>query len=148
MELHRQELSTLLKISASLWVIWGLVHAVAGILTLSGGTASAITSIANAVDPATLLIEYPDAVGAIVNQHGFNLLWGGIVTVIGGLLIWRSNVTAIFVSALVGGLFDLGYFIFVDPGGYNKFLPWVGMPIISAISIVFSFYVYCQNRFS
>jgi hypothetical protein len=69
----RQTTSTLLKISAILWVIWGLVHAFAGVMTISEDTATAAAGIADAVDPATLAMDYPDAVGAIINQHGFNL---------------------------------------------------------------------------
>lgn len=145
-QLNRHSASTLLKISAILWVIWGLVHALAGILTISGDTATAAAGIADGVDPALLAMDYPDAVGAIINQHGFNLLWGGIVTIIGGLLIWRKNVAAIFVSALVGGLLDVGYFIFIDLGGYNNFVPGTVMTIISATAIALSFYAYFQGQ--
>ncbi|MEO0536441.1 MAG: hypothetical protein AAF215_21510 [Cyanobacteria bacterium P01_A01_bin.123] len=145
-QLSRQTASTLLKISAILWVIWGVVHALAGILTISGDTATAAAGIADAVDPATLAMDYPDAVGAIINQHGFNLLWGGIVTIIGGVFIWRKSVAAIFISALVGGLLDVGYFIFIDLGGYNKFAPGTVMTIISALAITLSFYAYFQRN--
>ena len=136
----------LLKISAILWVIWGLVHAFAGIMTISGDTAIATAGIADAVDPTTLEMDYPDAVGAIINQHGFNLLWAGVVTIIGGIFIWRKSVAAIFVTALVGGLMDLGYLIFIDFGGYNKFVPGTVMTIISATAIVLSFYAYFQRK--
>ena len=132
----------LLKISAILWVIWGLVHAFAGVMTISGDTATAAAGIADAVDPTTLAMDYPNAVGAIINQHGFNLLWAGVVTIIGGILIWRKSVTAIFVTALVGGLMDVGYFIFIDLGGYNKFVPGTVMTIISATAIILSFYAF------
>lgn len=148
MELNRRKSSTALKISAILWVIWGVVHALAGILTISGDTASATMAIADGVDPAVLAIAYPDAVSAIINQHGFNLLWGGVVTIVGGVFIWRQNVAAIFISALVGGLLDVGYFIFIDLGGYNKFVPGTVMTIISATAIALSFYVYFQRKSS
>lgn len=136
----------LLKISAILWVIWGLVHAFAGIMTISGDTAIAAAGIADAVDPTTLEMDYPDAVGAIINQHGFNLLWAGVVTIIGGVFIWRRSVASIFVTALVGGLMDLGYLIFIDFGGYNKFVPGTVMTIISATAIVLSFYAYFRRK--
>lgn len=136
----------LLKISAILWVIWGIVHALAGILTISGDTAAAAAGIADGVDPNLLKMDYPDAVGAIINQHGFNLLWGGVVTIIGGIFIWRKNVAAIFISALVGGLLDVGYFIFIDLGGYNKFVPGTVMTIISASAICLSFYAYFRRQ--
>lgn len=69
----------LLKFSAVLWVIWGLVHTLSGYMTISSDTAMAVTGIADLVDPKTLKMTYLDAVGAIVNQHGFNLLWFGLV---------------------------------------------------------------------
>jgi hypothetical protein len=68
----------LLRIAAVLWLIWGIVHALAGILTINAVTsdnvAQAATGIVDAVDPVLLDIEYPDAVGGIIGQHGFNLL--------------------------------------------------------------------------
>lgn len=128
--------SILLKTSAVLWVIWGLVHAFAGIMTIALDTASAAAGIADAVDPLLLEMDYPNAVGGIINQHGFNLLWGGIVTIIGGVYIWRNSIAAIFISALVGGLLDVGYFIFIDLGGYNKFVPGTVMTIISSLAII------------
>lgn len=145
-QLSQQNTRMLLKISAILWVIWGLVHALAGVMTISGDTAAAAAGIADGVDPNLLKMDYPDAVGAIINQHGFNLLWCGVVTIIGGIFIWRKNVTAIFVSALVGGLLDVGYFIFIDLGGYNKFVPGTVMTIISASAICLSFYAYFRRK--
>ncbi|MEL6224831.1 MAG: hypothetical protein AAFN42_24095 [Cyanobacteria bacterium J06554_1] len=145
MKPDRQPTSTLLKISAILWVIWGLVHAFAGIMTISGDTATAVSGIADGVDPALLAMDYPNAVGGIINQHGFNLLWGGVVTIIGGIFIWRKSVAAIFVSALVGGLLDVGYFIFIDLGGYNNFVPGTVMTIVSASAVVLSFYAYFKG---
>ncbi|MBE9101870.1 hypothetical protein IQ267_20730 [filamentous cyanobacterium LEGE 07170] len=142
----RRTIPMLLKISAILWVIWGLVHAFAGIMTISGDTAAATADIADAVDPASLAMDYPDAVGAIINQHGFNLLWAGVVTIIGGIFIWRKSVVAIFITALVGGLLDLGYFIFIDLGGYNNFVPGTVMTIISTAAIVLSFYAYFRRK--
>ena len=146
MKLNRPKTSTLLKIAALLWVIWGLVHALAGGLTISGDTATAVSGIADGVDPALLTTDYPDAVGAIINQHGFNLLWGGIVTIIGGVFIWRESVAAIVISALVGGLLDVGYFLFIDLGGYNKFVPGTVMTIISATAVILSFYAHFRRE--
>ena len=138
--------SILLKISAVLWIIWGIVHVFAGVMIVSQGTAAAYKLIADAVNPALLDIAYPDAVGAILKQHGLNLFWIGLTTIIGGFYIWRQNVSAIFVSALVGGLADLGYFIFVDRGGYAHFIPGGTMTIVSAVAIILSLYVYFNSN--
>jgi len=136
----------LLKISAVLWVIWGLVHAFAGIMTIGQSAPGAVAGIADAVDPALLVGPYHEAVDALLNQHGFNLLWVGIATTVGGILIWKANMTAIWVTALLGGLFDIGYFVFMDLGGYTNFVPGTIMTIVSASAIVLSFLVYFQRR--
>ncbi|MFK7805721.1 MAG: hypothetical protein AB8G95_29090, partial [Anaerolineae bacterium] len=142
--------STLLKISAVLWLVWGLVHIAAGVFTisfvLSGDIASGFSGIADAVDPTVFQLSYPDAVGAVLGQHGFNLLWIGIVTTICVFFIWRGNTNAIFLAALTGGLADVGYFLFMDLGGHVNFLPGTLMTIVSASAIILSFYAYFASR--
>ena len=53
-----KNLSLLLKVSAILWIIWGLVHILAGVLTvnfvLAGDIATSISGIADAIDPGTV----------------------------------------------------------------------------------------------
>jgi len=132
----------LLRTAAVLWVIWGFVHMLAGVLTISGDTTEAVQSIADGVDEASLEFDYPDAVGAIINQHGFNLLWIGAVTVVCAFFVWRRSVAAVFLAALVGGLADVGYFVFLDVGGYVNFVPGTLMTIFSATAIITSFVAY------
>lgn len=128
-----------LKISAVLWVVWGLVHILAGVIILSSDASGGFQAVADAVDPAALAMDYHAAVGGVLNQHGWNLAWIGVVTVIGGILIWQGNVTAIWVSALVGGMADIGYFLFVDLPGFVNFMPGTVMTIVSASAIILSF---------
>ncbi|MEM8631934.1 MAG: hypothetical protein AAGF74_11905 [Pseudomonadota bacterium] len=135
-----------LKISAVLWVIWGLVHVFAGVMVLSSDASGGFQAIADAVDPTTLAYDYNAAVGGILNQHGWNLGWFGIATIIGGVLIWRQNITAIWVTGMVGGLADLGYLLFVDVPGYVNFFPGTIMTVISGSAIVLSFWVWLTNR--
>ncbi|MSU89403.1 hypothetical protein GE300_07210 [Rhodobacteraceae bacterium 2CG4] len=137
---------TALKIATVLWVIWGLVHAFAGVVVLSSDASSGFAAIADAVDPAALAAEYHPAAGGILNQHGWNLLWFGVATVIGGVLIWRGNVTAIWVTGMVGGLADLGYLLFVDFPGYVNFFPGTVMTFISGAAILLSFRVWFTAR--
>lgn len=132
----------LLRTAAILWVIWGLVHMLGGALTMSGGTTEAVHGIADGVDESTLEFDYPDAVGAIINQHGFNLLWIGAVTLVCAFFVWRRFVLAVFLAALVGGLADVGYFVFLDLGGYVNFVPGTLMTIFSATAITTSFVAY------
>lgn len=145
-----KNISILLKISTVLWIIWGLVHMLAGIMTmkgvLTGDISSSITGIADAVDPTTLNMAYPKAAGAIIGQHGFNLFWIGSTTFFAAFFIWKGNKNAIFLAAITGGLADLGYFLFLDLGGYVKFIPGTIMTIVSSLAIATSFYHYFKNR--
>ncbi len=136
---QRPNVNVLLRVSAVLWVVWGLVHAFAGIITISRDTTEAVQGIADGVEPATLELDYPDAAGAIINQHGFNLLWIGLVTLICAWFIWRRSLLAVFLAALVGGLADIGYFLFMDLGGHVNFFPGTLMTIFSATAIITSF---------
>ncbi len=138
----KQSFTVLLRVSAVLWVIWGVVHLLAGVLILSGDTTSGFQAIADAVDPETLEMDYPAAVGGVLSQHAWNLAWGGLVTIIGAVFIWRRNRTAIWVTAMIGGLLDLGYFLFVDLAGYALFVPGTVMTIVSALAILLSFRVW------
>jgi len=136
----------LLRGAALLWIVWGLVHTLAGVLTMSGSTTMAVQSIADAVEPSTLDMDYPAAVGAIINQHGFNLMWIGVVTIVCAVFIWRRSVRAIFLAALVGGLADVGYFVFLDLGGFVNFLPGTLMTLFSATAIIVTVAVYIADR--
>lgn len=142
--------SILLKISTILWIVWGLVHILAGVMTMKGILTDDITAsvagIADAVDPSTLEMDYPKAAGAVIGQHGFNLFWIGIVTFLCAFPIWKGNKNAIFLAAITGGLADLGYFLFMDLGGFVKFMPGTVMTIVSSLAIITSFYYYFTNR--
>ena len=145
-----KNLSLLFKISSVLWIIWGLVHVLAGVMTMKGiltnDITSSITGIADAVDPDTLQMDYPKAAGAIIGQHGFNLFWIGIVTFIAAFYVWKGNKHAIFLAAITGGLADLGYFLFMDLGGYVKFMPGTLMTIVSSLAIILSFYAHFKGN--
>ncbi|SMF47879.1 hypothetical protein [Pseudobacteriovorax antillogorgiicola] len=137
---------SLIRTSTVLWVIWGLVHAFAGIMTITQDIPNAIAGIADGVDPSILQMSYPDAVGGILGQHGWNLLWFGVATTIGGVFMWRGSVTSIFVTAMIGGLADIGYFLFMDLGGFVNFVPGTVMTLICASAIVLSFVAHYRFR--
>lgn len=139
--------SSLLKLAAILWVIWGLVHMLAGFIVIPADASAGFAAIADAIPAEDLQADYHPAVGGILNQHAWNLLWGGFATVVGAAFIWRRNTTAIWVTAMVGGLLDFGYFVFVDLPGYAHFIPGTLMTLISSTAIILSFYVwYASTR--
>ncbi len=131
-----------IRLSAVLWIVWGLVHALAGYIVLTGNATAGFQAIADAVDPALLANDYHAAVGGILNQHGWNLGWFGLATIIGALFIWRVNATAIWVTALIGGMADVGYLLFVDLPGYVNFFPGTVMTLVSGSAIALSSWVW------
>ncbi|MEN1785920.1 MAG: hypothetical protein AAGF77_12370 [Bacteroidota bacterium] len=143
-------MSLLFKIAAVLWFIWGAVHILAGVMTdkfiLSGDISGAISGIADAVDPSTLQMDYPDAAGAVIGQHGFNLLWIGLCTLICSFYVWKGNKNAVFLAAITGGLADLGYFLFMDLGGYVNFVPGTVMTLVSGSAIILSFIAHFKGE--
>ena len=122
------------------------MHIGASIFIISSNTVTGVQGIADAIDPASLQMNYPDAIGAIVKQLDCNIGWAGLVTLIGAVFIWLKNTTAIFVMAMVGGLVDMACFLFIDLGGLANFLPGGLMTYVSATAIIFSFYAYFKKK--
>ena len=137
--------SLVLKLAAVLWLIWGQVLMYAGVIVISSDSSGAVSALADAVDPALIAADYHPAVGAVINQHGYNLLWIGAFTVIGGIFIWKQSVTAIFMTAIVGWVTDVGYFIFMDLGGFVNFMPGTVMTIVSTAAVVLSLWAYFRG---
>ena len=133
-----QSTSVMLKVATVLWVIWGLVHVLAGAMTIGQETPKAVGGIADKVPAEDLELEYHDAVGAIINQHGFNLLWIGAFTTICAIFVWRHSRPAMLLASLVAGVTDIGYFLFMDLGGYVNFIPGTLMTIICAAAALLS----------
>lgn len=108
-------------------------------MTMTLPTSDAVAGIADAIPPETLAMDYPAAAGAVLKQHGWNLAWIGLTTALCALAMWRPRLWPVLLAALVGGLADLGYFIFMDLGGYSKFVPGTVMTLVSSAAIVLSF---------
>lgn len=140
--------STVLIIISILWFMWGIVHAFAGAMIIYSDTATAFAAVADAVDPALLSGPYHDAAVALVNQHGFNLLWIGLTTIVSAIFIWRGVETAMLISGLTGGLADVGYFLFLDLGGFVHFFPGTVMTLISGSAVMLSFWIWSKSRFN
>ncbi len=138
-----------LRSAAVLWVVWGLVHVLAGVMTLSLETPAAVAGIADGVDPALLTeLPYHEAASGIIRQHGWNLGWIGATTIVGGVFVWRGSSTAIWVSALVGGMADLGYFMFLDLPGHVNFMPGTVMTLVSSAAVILSGWAWMSMRAS
>lgn len=135
-----------MKVAAVLWLVWGIVHLFAGIMIIGSDATAGFQAIADAVDPTLLAREYPVAVAAVLNQHGWNLGWIGLTTIICVVPIWRGQLLAGALAALVGGLADVGYFVFIDLGGFARFTPGTVMTIVSATAILLTAWSYLSGR--
>lgn len=141
----------ILKIISILWIIWGFVHVFAGAITIARDTPEAVAGVADAIDPAEITGSYHAAAGALINQHGFNLFWIGLVTMVCAVLIWRGSKHLTYVlllAAIVGGLADVGYFVFMDLGGFVNFVPGTVMTIFSGAAILLSLWVWRSSKAS
>ncbi|MEM1166834.1 MAG: hypothetical protein AAGI30_11150 [Planctomycetota bacterium] len=127
------------RTSAVLFTVWGIVHVLAGVMTmsqlLSGRAVDAVHAITPRSDRSLVDIDYPDAVIAILCQHGFNLAWVGVVVTVAAVFMWRRSGSAFWLAAITGGLLDLGYFIFIDLGGFAE-PPGPQMTYICAAAII------------
>jgi len=56
--------------------------------------------------------------------------------------------TTIWVTAMVGGLADVGYFMFIDLPGFASFVPGTVMTLVSATAIILTGWVWFSNRTS
>lgn len=143
--------ATLYRSSSVLWGVWGVVHIFFGVFLLyllqAGQVGEAFHGIAGQAELSTFMLEYPNGVAAVMKQHGYNLLWFGLVTLIASVWVWRRNVQAAALCALVGGLADLGYFMFIDLGGLAVF-PGPQMTWIAAAAIGLSGYAVLRGRSS
>ncbi len=144
--------SLALKLAAVLWLVWGAIHVIAGVVIISApDAASAVQAVADAVPKEDLMFEAHPAASALYNQHGWNLGWIGAVTMVCAIYLWRGPVsaswrTAAWVAALTGGMADVGYFVFMDLGGYVNFLPGGLMTYVSASAILISAWVWFGTR--
>ncbi len=68
-----------------------------------------------------------------------------MVTLIGCLMVCCGNMTAIWVTGMVGGLVDLGCLLFVDFPGDVNFSPGAVVTVISGLALLLSFRVWLSS---
>ncbi len=113
-----------LRVAAVLWFVWGVFHLIVGIALMqllgSEHPEGALSSIPAVVDVQFFGSDATLATIASLQQHGFNLAWFGLILTGASFYVWRGCKLAVLTSIVVGGLADLGYFLFVDLAGYAE----------------------------
>lgn len=141
--------ATALRIAAGLWFVWGVFHVAAGVAVVAFLTAEhpdgELASIPGALEVDFFGVDSTFASIPNMQQHGYNLAWIGLVVTIASIWVWRGNRLAVATSVLLGGLADLGYFVFVDLAGYAD-PPGPQMTWIMAAAIVFAIYAWTTTN--
>ena len=143
------KLKIALRTASVLWAIWGVFHVLAGIMMIylfgtehPDGLLSAVPESLN----INLMGKQSDIpIVPSLKQHGFNLAWFGMIVTIGSVYVWKQNKLAILTCVLIGGLADLGYFLYVDLAGFSD-SPGPEMTYIMATAIILGLYGYFRLK--
>jgi len=121
---------TAYKWGAVAYVFWGIMHALIGIqifmLNLGDSPRAVITGLYRDAGPVPTPAEPGSVVGALLNQHAWNLLWFGLfAAVVGAVWNWRNSVAGYWANLAVVSLADVGFIAAVLIPGYIDF--WMGI---------------------
>lgn len=72
----------------------------------------------------------------------------GCATIIGGFWTWRGSGAAIWETAMVGGLADIGTLMLIDLSGFANVFPGAAMIIVAASAILSSVGAWVSRRTS
>ena len=133
--------------STALWgaicyVLWGAMHVAIGIQILVVNTQRSTHAVINTLyqDSFQSTPEHlGPVVGALMNQHGWNLLWFGLFAVVVGVL-WnrRNNVAAYWANLAVVSLADIGFIAAILVPGHINVWMGLGGPILWVFAVIFS----------
>ena len=134
----------LFRVASVLWAMWGLLHLVAGAGVLST-FASEVTGVPESVTLTLMGGEMPFNVRRTLAEHNFNNTWFGLVVTAGSVQVWRGGRLGVLLCAIVGGLAQLGFTIFIVVPGYGNAIG-VAMTFVAASAVVLSFWAYFRSN--
>lgn len=137
------------RAAAVLWFVWGVFHlfiGVALIVFLKGEHPTGeLSSVPEVLGVEMLGSDSTFAPIANLKQHSYNLAWIGLLVTIASVYVWKANRLAVATIVVVGGFADLGYFIFLDLGGFAE-APGPQMTYIMATAIALAAYAYVSTN--
>ena len=134
---------TAYKWGAISYILWGVMHAMIGlqILWINLGQSSRQVISSLYLDAGT--ISTPPQLGSVIsgliNQHGWNLFWFGVVAVIVAVIgNWRNNRAAYWANLALVSLADIGFIFAILIPGYIKLAIGIGGPILWVVAMLLS----------
>lgn len=139
------------KIGAVFFILWGVMHIAFAYqifdMNINGSTIDVIDTIYLDAGPVETPRELGSVIGALMNQHAWNLLWFGVVsTVIGVFFNWRNSVAGYWVNMVVVGAADIGFIGAILLPGYASLAVGIWGPIFWILGVIFSTIGVLQRR--
>lgn len=131
------------KWGAISYVLWGVMHAMIGIqilmINLGKSSRDVISTLYRDAGPVLTPEQLGNVVGAIMNQHAWNLLWFGVfAVVVGAVYNWRNSRAGYWANLAVVSLADIGFIVAILIPGYIDPIIGVWGPILWLLAVLFS----------
>ena len=134
---------TAYRLGAIFYILWGIMHAMFGIqiilVNMGESPYAVIQTIYADTGPVKTPVDLGSVIQALMNQHGWNLLWFGVfAAVVGAFFNWRNSVTGYWYNLVVVSMADIGFIVAVLIPGYVAMMVGIWGPILWVMAVVFS----------
>jgi len=138
------------KVGAVFYVLWGVVHVIAGAVMLNalsaGGGTAALAVLGNAVDASQLPQIKGGVASSAIGLISWDLVWfGTLITVIAVTLNWHNSRVGFWISLFVVLATDLSYMVAIIEPGYVAFPRGFMGPPLGVLAIGFSVFGYLRR---
>jgi hypothetical protein len=131
------------RLGAVAYILWGIMHIMFAIqifmLNIGDSTYAVVQNIYSDTGAISTPEELGDVIGALMNQHAWNLLWfGAFAAVVGALYNWRNSIAGYWGNLAIVSLADIGFIFAILLPGYVDLMVGIWGPILWIIASVFS----------
>lgn len=131
------------RIGGFFYVLWGLMHVMFGVQILqqniTQSTHAVVESMYQTVGPVGTPNELGPVISALMNQHGWNLLWFGLFAAfVGAFYNWRNSLAGYWSNLAVVSLADIGFIVAVLVPGYVSWTIGISGPLLWILAALFS----------
>jgi len=127
------------KIGAIFYILWGVIHIMVGGAFLHAAVSGGVPAVLALSDVTVPTQEFPGLLRGLLAQHGWNIVWAGLVAAtVGATMNWRNSRAGYWANLVVVSAFELGLvFAVIVPGHVGLSGVLIG-PIIWVMAVVFS----------